>query len=72
MPYYVPLGVRGLIMNLGTHLIGSLGGLRYRSARRGHARRNAEPIPKPHFRVEPTGPAQPERAATAAPGRAND
>jgi hypothetical protein len=66
VPYYVPLGVRGLIMNLGTHLIGTLGGLRYRSSLRVRARR-AVAIPTPHFRLDPAR--QPSAAEKAAEGR---
>ncbi|WZO99522.1 hypothetical protein EP7_001129 [Isosphaeraceae bacterium EP7] len=66
MPYYVPLGVRGLIMNLGTHFIGTLGGLRYRSSLRVRARR-ASSIPTPHFRLDSVRKAAP--AENAARGR---
>jgi hypothetical protein len=66
VPYYVPLGVRGLIMNLGTHLIGTLGGLRYRSSLRVRARRTAA-IPIPHFRMNPSR--HPSAAEKAAKGR---
>lgn len=29
MPYYVPLGIRGVVLRVGTALIGVLGGLTY-------------------------------------------
>jgi hypothetical protein len=35
--YYVPLGLRGLILSIGTFLIGVLGGLVYRVASRRRA-----------------------------------
>jgi hypothetical protein len=66
VPYYVPLGVRGLIMNLGTHFIGTLGGLRYRSSLRVRARLAAS-IPTPHFRLDSAR--KPTPAEKAARGR---
>jgi hypothetical protein len=43
--YYVPLGPRGLILRIGTVLIGLLGGMVYRVA--SHRRASAGPIPQP-------------------------
>ena len=39
MEFYVPLGVRGLLLRIGTFVIGILGGMAYRQA----ARRRAHP-----------------------------
>ncbi len=41
MAYYVPLGLRGLILRIGTFLIGLLGSLVYRLA----SRRRASSVP---------------------------
>jgi hypothetical protein len=43
--YYVPLGPRGLILRIGTVLIGLLGGMVYRLASRRRAL--AGPMPQP-------------------------
>ena len=43
MEFYVPLGVRGLLLRLGTFLIGILGGVVYRQA----ARRRGQPAANP-------------------------
>lgn len=45
MAFYVPLGPRGLVLRIGTFLIGLTGGLVYRSASRRRAL--AGPIPQP-------------------------
>lgn len=45
MAYYVPLGPRGLLLRIGTILIGVLGGVVYRAASRRRAL--AAPIPQP-------------------------
>ena len=45
MAFYVPLGPRGLLLRIGTFVIGILGGLVYRSACRRRAL--AGPIPQP-------------------------
>lgn|GEM_PF-3102445 len=51
MPYYVPLGPRGLILRFGTMLIGVLGGFVYWRASR---RRAASVLPWPEPIVIPT------------------
>ena len=43
MEFYVPLGVRGLLLQLGTFLIGILGGVVYRQAARRRGRLAANP-----------------------------
>lgn len=45
MAFYVPLGPRGIIFQLGTCLIGLMGGVVYRVA--SHRRALAGPIPQP-------------------------
>ncbi len=45
MAYYVPLGPRGVILRIGTCLIGILGGLVYRIA--ASRRRLAGPVARP-------------------------
>lgn len=47
MAYYVPLGLRGLILRIGTFLIGILGSLVYRlaSCRRGASVPIAQTLP---------------------------
>ena len=63
MPYYVPLGGRGLILNLGTRLVGALGAARYWNSHHSRARklnrvaRNGT-IPAPHFRQDSALPAR--------------
>ena len=43
MQFYVPLGVRGLLLRLGTFLIGILGGFVYRQAARRRGQTAANP-----------------------------
>jgi hypothetical protein len=43
--FYVPLGARGLLLGIGTFLIGILGGMAYRKAAR---RRELRPADPPH------------------------
>ena len=45
MAFYVPLGPRGLMLRIGTFLIGLLGGVVYRAASRRRAL--AGPAPQP-------------------------
>ena len=44
MAFYVPLGPRGVLLRIGTFLIGILGGIVYRSASRRRAL--AGPVPQ--------------------------
>lgn len=44
MAFYVPLGPRGLILRIGTMLLGVLGGFVYRRASR---KRSLSPLPWP-------------------------
>ncbi len=45
MEFYVPLGVRGFLLRVGTFVIGILGGMAYRQAARRRATHSVQPPP---------------------------